>query len=168
MSRIEVEGIEESIVKAIVAERAEFHACTARQLSRRIGYHHSYISEVLQRMKLAGVVDFTVEIPGSIHLAGTVETQWVERETDELDAGGQPVIVRELVERVSDAAAAPAKARSAVKLGVDAAKMEQRMAAKRKARAEAAALEVPPAPRVKRAPKTTKAAAAKKATAASA
>ncbi len=53
MARIEVDGIEESIIKAIVAERATFHACTARQLSRRIGYHHSYISEVLQRMKLA-------------------------------------------------------------------------------------------------------------------
>ena len=47
MARIEVDGIEESIIKAIVAERATFHACTARQLSRRIGYHHSYISEIL-------------------------------------------------------------------------------------------------------------------------
>ena len=88
-ARIEVEGIEESIVKAIVAERATFHACTARQLSRRIGYHHSYISEILQKMKQAGIVDFAVEVPGSIHLVGTVEAQWAE--TQVVDGDGAPM-----------------------------------------------------------------------------
>ena len=105
MARIEVDGIEESIIKAIVAERATFHACTARQLSRRIGYHHSYISEILQKMKLAGVVDFAVEVPGSIHLTGTVEAHWVETEVRDddgapmYDANDAPLMARQLVER---------------------------------------------------------------------
>jgi hypothetical protein len=173
MARIEVDGIEESIIKAIVAERATFHACTARQLSRRIGYHHSYISEILQKMKLAGVVDFAVEVPGSIHLTGTVEAHWVETEVRDgdgapmYDANDAPLMARQLVEREADGTAPAVKARSAVKLGVDAAKMEARMAAKRKAREDAAALAVPPAPRVKRAPSAKKAAAPKRAAASS-
>ncbi|MBP6489307.1 MAG: hypothetical protein KA274_16610 [Ilumatobacteraceae bacterium] len=173
MARIEVEGIEESIVKAIVAERATFHACTARQLSRRIGYHHSYISEILQKMKQAGIVDFAVEVPGSIHLVGTVEAQWAETQVVDgdgapmFDPNDAPIMARQLIERVSDAAEPARKSRSAVKLGVDAARMEARLAAKRQARADAAALEVPPAPRVKRAPRAKKAAAPKRAAASS-
>ncbi len=174
MARIEAEGIEDQIVKAIVSERAEYHACTARQLSRRLGFHHSYISEVLQRMKIKGVVDFIVEIPGSIHLAGTVEAQWVEREvasddvTPMFNDDGTPATVRQLEQYVVDAAIVPLKSRKEVRLGVNAERMAARMEAKRAARtqlAEVQAAEVKP--RVKKAPNVKKAAAPRKGTAAS-
>ncbi len=83
------------------------------------------------------------------------------------DTNDAPLMARQLVEREPDGTAPAVKARSAVKLGVDAAKMEARMAAKRKAREDAAALAVPPAPRVKRAPGAKKAAAPKRAAASS-
>ncbi len=167
------EAIFAAALERPLAERATFHACTARQLSRRIGYHHSYISEILQKMKQAGIVDFAVEVPGSIHLVGTVEAQWAETQVVDgdgapmFDPNDGPIMARQLIERVSDAAEPARKSRSAVKLGVDAARMEARLAAKRQARADAAALEVPPAPRVKRAPRAKKAAAPKRAAASS-
>lgn len=174
MARVEADGIEDKIVKAIVSERAEYHACTARQLSRRLGFHHSYISEVLQRMKLKGVVDFTVEIPGSIHLAGTVEAHWVEREvasddvTPMFNDDGSPATVRQLEAYVVDAAIVPIKSRKEVRLGINAERMAARMEAKKAAREQLAAVEAAALkPRVKKAPGTKKAAAPRKGTAAS-
>lgn len=160
MSRVEVEGIEEAIVHAIIAERREHHACTARQLSRRIGYHNSYISEVLGKMKARGIVDFAVEIPGSIHLVGTVEAHWL----DEPDSN-----TRALVELVTDRApTAVGKASREVRLGINAERMQARMAAKKQARADAEAAEQREVtPRVKKAPAKKKAAVPRKGTAAS-
>jgi hypothetical protein len=162
MARVEAAGIEDQIVKAIVSERAEYHACTARQLSRRLGFHHSYISEVLQRMKAKGIVDFIVEIPGSIHLAGTVEAHWVDYEPEDAEA------YRKLEEYTVDAPVMPAKSRKEIRLGVNAERMAARMAAKKEAREALAAVEAAALkPRVKKVPGTKKAAAPRKGTAAS-
>jgi hypothetical protein len=67
-----VTGLEERIIELIPKVRAEHHACTARHLSNALGMHHTHISGRLRLMQAKGIIAFT-DMPGSVHLVGTVE-----------------------------------------------------------------------------------------------
>lgn len=67
-----VTGVEERIMELIPKVRAEHHACTARHLSNAMGMHHTHISGKLRLMQAKGLIGFT-DMPGSVHLIGTVE-----------------------------------------------------------------------------------------------
>lgn len=67
-----VTGLEQRILELIPQIRAEHHACTARQLSNVLNMHHTHISNKLRLMRATGLIGFT-EMPGSLHVMGTVE-----------------------------------------------------------------------------------------------
>lgn len=56
-----------AILVTIREARKEHHACTAREIGRRMGVSHVTINGQLTRLKRAGLVDFT-KLPGGIWL----------------------------------------------------------------------------------------------------
>lgn len=74
---IVIKGIDDLILDKIDVVRARYDACTARELSRLVNVHHSYVSQRLHVLKMQGLVTFN-HVPGSINRAkpqeGTLET----------------------------------------------------------------------------------------------
>lgn len=69
---MEVKGIDDAILRAIDEVRAEFGACTAREISRIVRVHNTYVSRRLHDLKQRGLVTFN-HVPGSIRRTNTVE-----------------------------------------------------------------------------------------------
>lgn len=78
---IEVKGIDDAILRAIDTVRTQYGACTAREISRIVRLHNTYISKRLHELKLQGLVEFN-HVPGSIRRTNTVETN--QHTVDEL------------------------------------------------------------------------------------
>lgn len=102
---IVIKGIDDAILQKIDEVRARYDACTARELSRLVNVHHSYVSQRLHYLKLQGLVTFN-HVPGSINRVkpqeGTLETV-IEPETELTPA-------QERMRRAREAKAAKAQA----------------------------------------------------------
>jgi len=55
------------ILRTIREVRAEHHACTAREVSRRTKTTHTLVVQQLDNLRKAGMVEWT-EMPGSLRL----------------------------------------------------------------------------------------------------
>lgn len=64
---------EHEIIDLIGVIRAEYHSCTAAEVSRRMGISTAYLSELMQDMRDRDLVSWVEGVPGSVIVVEAVE-----------------------------------------------------------------------------------------------
>jgi len=69
MTDVKLTQIQRKVLEAIEDIRAEHHACSAGQIAGRLGnISRSYITQICGQLKALGLVDWSKDIPGSLHV----------------------------------------------------------------------------------------------------